>query len=565
MGVYRFSFKSVRSKFVVTYSLMTIFFVLILFIVLYFKERGRVFDVALENSTQISNLHSDVISQELQRHVASLQAIVGHERVQKVDIPFIIKELQWLHNISNHSVINTLFADQNWNLVDYKGRMSRENRSSIVDDELWQLASYHITAPHIGRIMGEPLVALGVPVFDEYDDWKGVVAVSISVKYLTERLSKVKLGNSSYAWISDRNGLVVSHPDSSLVMKANIFDADTIGFRGFNAIAEQTKLRAVGYGYYFDQRAKQSKIVTFAKIDSLPGWTLFVTTRESDIFLDINELLEDVVITSSVVIAVFMPVIFYFTNSITKPIIELTKEVEDSASSHYASFVGQSSQDEIGQLSDAFQTTIHQIQQHNRNLEELVSVRTAELNSVNKELEESVSLLNEKNRELTWLAMFDPLTNLFNRRAAISHAEREIARVLRHKLTLSLIILDIDHFKTVNDTYGHDIGDLVLVRLASFLKSKSRKENIIARWGGEEFVIVVVEAQLEEAKFAASNLLKQLKDVDFSPVSKVTVSAGVATYRKEESFSDLVMRADKALYHAKRSGRNCVKTERDAL
>jgi len=83
------------------------------------------------------------------------------------------------------------------------------------------------------------------------------------------------------------------------------------------------------------------------------------------------------------------------------------------------------------------------------------------------------------------------------------------------------------------------------------------------RWGGEEFLIVVVEAQLEEAKFAASNLLKQLKDVDFSPVSKVTVSAGVATYHKEESFSDLVMRVDKALYHAKRSGRNCVKTERD--
>ncbi len=122
MYIAGFAFRSVRTKFVVTYSVMTICFVLILFAVLYFKERQRIFSVALENSIQLSNLHSDVISQELQRHVASLQTISSHQRVQEGDIDFIVEELKWLKSMSKKSVINTLFVDEHWNLIDHKSR-----------------------------------------------------------------------------------------------------------------------------------------------------------------------------------------------------------------------------------------------------------------------------------------------------------------------------------------------------------------------------------------------------------------------------------------------------------
>lgn len=157
--------------------------------------------------------------------------------------------------------------------------------------------------------------------------------------------------------------------------------------------------------------------------------------------------------------------------------------------------------------------------------------------------------------------MHDPMTKLFNRRALIEATEKEISRVIRHQLAMSLVILDIDHFKTVNDTYGHDIGDSVLIRFAQFLQSNSRKENLVARWGGEEFVIVVVEGELEDAKEFASQLLDDITKVDFSPVPNVTFSAGVASYKPNELLADLVARADKALYLAKNSGRQCVETE----
>ncbi len=539
---------------------MTICFVFILFGALYFKEQQRVFSVALNNSIQVSNLHSDVISQELQRNIASLRTISGHQRVQHGDVPFIIEELKWLHSMSQHAIVNALFVDNKWNLVDYQGRKTKVTLADITEDVKWQQAQYHVTKPHIGLVTGEPLIALGVPVFDSQNEWSGIVAVSISVDYLSKRLSKVKLGNSSYAWIADNDGNVVSHPNNALILEANIFDADSIGFEGFGSIAQQTRQQDIGYGHYYDENVGEPKIVTFSTIDTLPGWTLFVTTEESDIFLDIKALVEDVTITLLVVIIVFMPIIFYLTNSVTRPILELTKDVKNSVSSHYTEFAGQNSLDEIGQLSNAFKNTIEEIQQHNRNLEDVVARRTNELNDANHDLAMSVKLLNENNQKLTWLAMYDPLTNLFNRRALINQVHQELANKTMHFHSTSLILIDLDYFKAVNDTFGHDVGDQVLMHVADFLSANVRKQDLIARWGGEEFVILLRDTSIEQSEQIASNLQEKMKLENFSPVTSMTFSAGVATLSAGQSFDDLIANADKALYTAKKSGRNCVKS-----
>ena len=539
---------------------MTICFVFILFGALYFKEQQRVFSVALNNSIQVSNLHSDVISQELQRNIASLRTISGHQRVQHGDVPFIIEELKWLYSMSQHAVVNALFVDNKWNLVDYQGRKTKVTLADITEDVKWQQAQYHVTKPHIGLVTGEPLIALGVPVFDSQNEWSGIVAVSISVDYLSKRLSKVKLGNSSYAWIADNDGNVVSHPNNALILEANIFDADSIGFEGFGSIAQQTRQQDIGYGHYYDENVGEPKIVTFSTIDTLPGWTLFVTTEESDIFLDIKALVEDVTITLLVVTIVFMPIIFYLTNSVTRPILELTKDVKNSVSSHYTEFAGQNSLDEIGQLSNAFKNTIEEIQQHNRNLEDVVARRTNELNDANHDLAMSVKLLNENNQKLTWLAMYDPLTNLFNRRALINQVHQELANKTMHFHSTSLILIDLDYFKAVNDTFGHDVGDQVLMHVADFLSANVRKQDLIARWGGEEFVILLRDTSIEQSEQIATNLQEKMKLENFLPVTSMTFSAGVATLSAGQSFDDLIANADKALYTAKKSGRNCVKS-----
>jgi len=160
--------------------------------------------------------------------------------------------------------------------------------------------------------------------------------------------------------------------------------------------------------------------------------------------------------------------------------------------------------------------------------------------------------------------MHDPLTNLFNRRALITKVNEQLQKARAHSWPVSLILLDLDHFKEVNDTYGHDVGDDVLKHIADFLAQDPLEEGMLARWGGEEFVIVASKVSLEKAQQWAQSRLEALKDEDFSPVSKVTFSAGIATLELEDSFDELVARADKALYVAKNAGRNCVKTEQDA-
>ena len=162
---------------------------------------------------------------------------------------------------------------------------------------------------------------------------------------------------------------------------------------------------------------------------------------------------------------------------------------------------------------------------------------------------------------LTTMATLDSLTGLLNRRTVYERLEEEIAKHRRFKTPLSCLLLDIDHFKEVNDSYGHLAGDAVLVALAENLKSHSRRYDIISRYGGEEFLIILPVTDLAAAVAVAEKLRQQIADfrVSFADTTlQVTVSIGVAQFLAAEQADDLVGRADTALYQAKRDSRNRV-------
>jgi len=156
------------------------------------------------------------------------------------------------------------------------------------------------------------------------------------------------------------------------------------------------------------------------------------------------------------------------------------------------------------------------------------------------------------------LAETDRLTGLFNKGKFNEVLKKEIERVKRYKRPLSLIIFDIDHFKRINDTYGHKVGDEVLKELAKVIKKSVRKTDFVARWGGEEFVILALETDLEGAFKLAEKIRKTVEEHEFPTVKNVTVSLGVAQYIDGESPEDFIIRADMALYKAKEGGRNRV-------
>ena len=183
---------------------------------------------------------------------------------------------------------------------------------------------------------------------------------------------------------------------------------------------------------------------------------------------------------------------------------------------------------------------------------------TGQLQRVRGDLEDSNNALRTALASAELLAARDQLTGLWNRRTFDQQLESAIARATRHRDTFSLLLLDIDHFKNVNDYYGHVTGDDVLTRFGEVLHERLRQNDVAARWGGEEFVVLADGANLENTRMLAEQMREAIAATSFSPVPRVTVSIGVAEYRPGESGDDLLKRADKALYGAKRNGRNRV-------
>jgi two-component system, cell cycle response regulator len=169
---------------------------------------------------------------------------------------------------------------------------------------------------------------------------------------------------------------------------------------------------------------------------------------------------------------------------------------------------------------------------------------------------------NAYHEEIYRLTTIDGLTQIFNKRYFLEMLEREIARSHRYRRELSLVMFDIDHFKKINDSFGHLAGDYVLKHLAQTVKTRIRREDCFARYGGEEFAIVLPEIDGLNAKPFAEKIRQLVEATDFkfeNTSMPVTISMGVSTLEPDSSDAQvLIKRADDRLYEAKSSGRNCV-------
>jgi diguanylate cyclase (GGDEF)-like protein len=184
-----------------------------------------------------------------------------------------------------------------------------------------------------------------------------------------------------------------------------------------------------------------------------------------------------------------------------------------------------------------------------------------------------VNDLREAKEKLEFQATHDELTGLYNRRHMLAEMERELNQVIRYHVPFSLALLDLDHFKKVNDTHGHAAGDAVLKHVADKLKKSARNVDIMGRWGGEEFLILLPHSKGEDAIRAVEKWLNVVRSEPVEVASDISItpsfSAGVAAYDKSDASGDIqvvidrvLARADEHLYRAKNAGRGRVTGDR---
>jgi diguanylate cyclase (GGDEF)-like protein len=170
--------------------------------------------------------------------------------------------------------------------------------------------------------------------------------------------------------------------------------------------------------------------------------------------------------------------------------------------------------------------------------------------------------LEKKNKQLDHMLTVDPLTRAGNRTALEEALRRAKSQYDRHAVPVSLIVIDLDHFKHINDTYGHREGDIVLSRIAALIKNRLRPTDSLYRFGGEEFIVITENTHLNQAAFLAEDIRRRVannnNEQDKQNDIALTVSLGLAQLRSTEAAQDWLDRADKAMYKAKAMGRNWV-------
>lgn len=287
---------------------------------------------------------------------------------------------------------------------------------------------------------------------------------------------------------------------------------------------------------------------------SLKGLNDEIESAHKDIEKFVDERIADAVV-SAILFSLFFGALSYtLAVKITTPILLLTKRADQIANGKLEDtkeILHINSNDEVGLLTKSFMQMSQKLQKS-----------YSELKTLNETLEKKVE---ERTHELKLLAVTDPITQLYNRRYFTSTSNDLLSIAKRQQENLSIIMIDIDKFKNINDTYGHKIGDDVLVEFANILKTTQRESDITCRFGGEEFIILLPATDIEAATRVAQKLRE--KTENFSVVLgnnksvKFTISLGVSSVDLESEVNTelALQRADKALYKAKKEGRNCVR------
>ncbi len=280
------------------------------------------------------------------------------------------------------------------------------------------------------------------------------------------------------------------------------------------------------------------------------GWRILATTPTEVAYAPIREVQVGLALLGTLSAVVGAGLSYIIARRLTAPLKRLAEDAERSGRTLDTVFLSRSGGSrEVVRLSQALRALIRRIGTYEKNLANVSA---------------EASALAEDNSALRELALTDPMTGLLNRRGFFESVERALAPTAQSPDDVSVLVLDIDRFKTINDAHGHAVGDAVIKGVAALCRQQGRDSDLVARFGGEEFVIFLPGCPGPAALARADRLRRLIAETPISTPAgpiPVTVSIGVALFTAtEDAINKVIDRADKALYHAKRNGRNRVES-----
>jgi diguanylate cyclase (GGDEF)-like protein len=357
-------------------------------------------------------------------------------------------------------------------------------------------------------------------------------------------MKETKIGKTGYIYIFDKERMII-HPNSNI---------DGLNFRKLPNPGKGTYIyddlvkAAKGSGvlrYKWDKPTDKGHYVydKISWIRYVPSMKLYVVSSAyvSELEAVANTLHNRIILLGLLILVLSLLFSTYYLHRLFAPVCSLTKTANEIAKGNYSIRVTVATDDEIGVLAKNFNTMVDRLEEQIMNLDQKVK---------------------EKTEKLKQLAITDSLTGLYNRRYFSEMALEIFELEKRESDTLSIIMLDIDKFKRVNDTYGHQAGDEVIVQIAVILEHMKRESDIVCRYGGEEFVLLLPKTSGEGAYVVAERIREEVAEtiIDFQKEKQIsfTVSLGVSEviYEKDNHIEAVIKRADDALYKAKQSGRN---------
>lgn len=282
------------------------------------------------------------------------------------------------------------------------------------------------------------------------------------------------------------------------------------------------------------------------------GWQIIVRQPEKTALSAVREMLLGLWIIGAFASLIAMIIVYQLAGTLSRPIERLVAVAHSIQNGNRnASFKDENSKlNEVSSLSYSLQSMMSSLIEREQSLVQINA-------TLESKVQERTTALKLANSELAHLAMHDPLTQCFNRLALDQAINQHFQNAQAQQYPLAVIMIDADHFKNVNDTYGHKAGDYVLKQLVSFISENARENDLVARFGGEEFTLLLPDTDANEAFEIAERIRRLVESHIFLGIGQVTISLGVACYQDSDSSPDMLLnRADHALYYAKAHGRN---------